>query len=96
MIHTVGPVYSGARRDAELLASAYRTSLAVARELGAASVAFPSISTGVYGYPQQLAAPIALAEADAAGDLDITFVLRDLAALEVFRSAAAALGIGLV
>lgn len=96
VIHTVGPVYSGARRDAELLASAYRTSLAVARELGAASVAFPSISTGVYGYPQQLAAPIALAEADAAGDLDITFVLRDLAALEVFRSAAAALGIGLV
>jgi len=61
VIHTVGPVY---RRDGkqapELLASAYRRSLEVASENGLKSVAFPSISTGAYGYPLDKAAPIAL------------------------------------
>lgn len=61
VIHTVGPVY---RRDGErapeLLASAYRRSLEVAREHGLKSIAFPSISTGAYGYPLAEAAPIAL------------------------------------
>jgi O-acetyl-ADP-ribose deacetylase (regulator of RNase III) len=61
VIHTVGPVY---RRDGvrapELLASAYRRSLEVASENGLKSVAFPSISTGAYGYPLAEAAPIAL------------------------------------
>jgi O-acetyl-ADP-ribose deacetylase (regulator of RNase III) len=61
VIHTVGPVY---RRDGkqapELLASAYRRSLEVASENGLKSVAFPSISTGAYGYPLNEAAPIAL------------------------------------
>ncbi len=93
VIHTVGPVYRGSPADAELLASAHRTSIVRARELGARSIAFPAISTGVYGYPVELAAPIALAEAGAADDLDITFVLFSGAALEAFRAAAAATGV---
>jgi O-acetyl-ADP-ribose deacetylase (regulator of RNase III) len=62
VIHTVGPVYrrEGPERAAELLASAYRRSLEVADEHGLRSVAFPSISTGAYGYPLQEAAPVAL------------------------------------
>jgi O-acetyl-ADP-ribose deacetylase (regulator of RNase III) len=62
VIHTVGPVYwrEGAERAAELLASAYQRSLEVAAENGVRSVAFPSISTGAYGYPMDEAAPIAL------------------------------------
>jgi O-acetyl-ADP-ribose deacetylase (regulator of RNase III) len=61
VIHAVGPVYrGGAHGEAELLASAYRRSLEVASENGLSSVAFPSISTGAYGYPIEEAARIAL------------------------------------
>jgi O-acetyl-ADP-ribose deacetylase (regulator of RNase III) len=61
VIHTVGPVYRRAgQRAAELLASAYRRSLEVASEKHLKSIAFPSISTGAYGYPLAEAAPIAL------------------------------------
>jgi O-acetyl-ADP-ribose deacetylase (regulator of RNase III) len=95
VIHTVGPIYRGSPDDAELLASAHRTSLARARELGARSIAFPAISTGAYGYPVELAAPIALAEAGAAHDLEIAFVLFSAATLEAFWAAATAMGVDL-
>jgi O-acetyl-ADP-ribose deacetylase (regulator of RNase III) len=93
VIHTVGPIYRGSPDDAELLASAHRTSIARARELGARSVAFPAISTGVYGYPAELAAPIALTEARSADDLEITFVLFSAATVLAFRAAATAIGV---
>ena len=61
IIHTVGPVYSnGSRGEAELLASCYRRSLQVAAENGCKTVAFPAISTGVYGYPFEAATEIAV------------------------------------
>ena len=62
VIHTVGPVWEGGGQgEPELLASCYRNALSVAAELGAASLAFPGISTGVYGFPRHLAAPVAIA-----------------------------------
>jgi O-acetyl-ADP-ribose deacetylase len=64
VIHTVGPVYrDGKHGEPELLASAYKNSLRLASEKAIPSVAFPSISTGVYGYPIQAAARIALGTA---------------------------------
>jgi O-acetyl-ADP-ribose deacetylase (regulator of RNase III) len=61
VFHAVGPVYRDGRHgEAELLASCYRTCLAMAEERGAATVSFPAISTGVYGYPPEEAARIAL------------------------------------
>jgi O-acetyl-ADP-ribose deacetylase (regulator of RNase III) len=62
IIHTVGPVWGGGSRgEPDILASCYRPSLAVADQLGARSVAFPAISTGVFGYPPDLAAEVAVA-----------------------------------
>jgi O-acetyl-ADP-ribose deacetylase (regulator of RNase III) len=61
VIHAVGPIWRGGTSgEAELLASAYRTSLQLAAELGARTVAFPSISTGIYSYPVDEAARIAV------------------------------------
>jgi len=89
IIHTAGPVYSGGHRDAELLASCHTSCLRVADELGASSVAFPAISTGIYGYPIQEAAPIAIRaieDADTKVEL-VRFVLFRPADHEVFRTA---------
>ena len=61
VIHTVGPIYYGGQAgESDILASAYRSSLELASERGIKTVSFPSISTGAYGYPIGLAAPIAL------------------------------------
>ncbi len=61
VIHTVGPVYRGHPRDRELLSSCYRNCLAIARQKKIRSIAFPAISCGVYGYPIEKAAAIAVA-----------------------------------
>ena len=60
VIHGVGPIYSGTPRDAKLLADVHHNALQLASAHGIASVAFPAISTGVYGYPLEEAAPVAL------------------------------------
>ncbi len=60
VLHAVGPRYRGRPEDAELLASAYRSCLELCGKHGIHSVAFPSISTGIYGYPLDEAAPIAI------------------------------------
>ncbi|GKT20897.1 O-acetyl-ADP-ribose deacetylase [Acidovorax sp. SUPP3334] len=61
IVHTVGPVWrGGVHGEAELLASCYRKSLLLASELGAKTVAFPCISTGIYGYPVEAAAQVAI------------------------------------
>ena len=74
IVHTVGPVWQdGASGEAETLASCYRTALAVADTVGARSIAFPAISTGVYGYPPAHAAAVAVTTVRSA-DTDVTLV----------------------
>ncbi|WUH92538.1 O-acetyl-ADP-ribose deacetylase [Streptomyces sp. NBC_00433] len=86
VIHTVGPVWSADEDRSALLASCYRESLRVADELGAASVAFPAVSTGIYGWPLDDGARIALEtvrRADTAVS-DVRFVLFDETSYAVF------------
>jgi O-acetyl-ADP-ribose deacetylase (regulator of RNase III) len=73
VIHTVGPVYAEREDRSLLLASCHTSSLRVADELGARTVAFPAISTGVYGYPLDEAAPVAI-EAVRGADTDVSEV----------------------
>lgn len=94
VIHAVGPVFrDGGPEDAELLAAAYRNSLALAREHGLRRVAFPSISTGAYGYPIAAAARVALGTVASEcrahpGSLDLVrFVLFSAADLAVYEAA---------
>jgi O-acetyl-ADP-ribose deacetylase (regulator of RNase III) len=62
VIHTVGPIWRGGERgEADVLSSCYRRSLQVAESLGARTISFPAISTGIYGYPPQPAASVAVA-----------------------------------
>jgi O-acetyl-ADP-ribose deacetylase len=60
VVHTLGPVYGRDRPEADLLANCYRNSLALAEENGIESIAFPAISTGIFGYPVEEAARVAL------------------------------------
>ncbi len=88
VIHTVGPVWHGGDDGEDaLLASAYRRSVEVAAELGCRVIAFPSLSTGVYGFPVERAAPIAIAEADAAPLDEVRFWLFSDADYAVFADA---------
>jgi O-acetyl-ADP-ribose deacetylase (regulator of RNase III) len=77
VIHTVGPVYSAAEDRSRLLASCYRESLRLADELGARSVAFPAVSAGIYGWPADDAARIAVStvRATPTGVAEARFVL---------------------
>lgn len=89
VFHTVGPVWRGGDyREDELLASCYRRCLELAREYGAKSVAFPAISTGVYGFPGVRAARIAFAtvqsNAQPNGVEVVTFVCFDKSTLSIY------------
>ncbi|MFF4549472.1 O-acetyl-ADP-ribose deacetylase [Streptomyces sp. NPDC001435] len=88
VIHTVGPVWSSSEDRSELLASCYRESLRLADELGARTVAFPAISTGVYRWPMDDAARIAVETVrDTSTDVEeARFVLFDDRAYEVFAA----------
>jgi O-acetyl-ADP-ribose deacetylase (regulator of RNase III) len=92
VIHAVGPIWHGGDKgEPALLASVHRRAIELADELGAATVAFPAISTGAYGYPVELAAPVAVTatkEALAAHPSveAARFVFRDEATLEVYQA----------
>lgn len=94
VIHTVGPIYrDGRKNEAETLASCHRESVRLADEKGLASISFPAISTGAYGYPVNDAAPIALsAVADALLSAKnvrtCRFVLFDVSTVRAFERAA--------
>ncbi|MBW8485376.1 O-acetyl-ADP-ribose deacetylase [Actinomadura parmotrematis] len=89
VIHTVGPVYSGSADRSDQLASCYRESLRVADELGAASVAFPAVSAGIYGWPMDDAARIAVGTVRSTPTRvgDVRFVLFTGDALAAFEKA---------
>jgi O-acetyl-ADP-ribose deacetylase (regulator of RNase III) len=98
VIHTVGPIYRGRPQDPELLASCYKNSLALAARHGLRTVAFPSISTGAYGYPLDEAARVALAavkeaiEANQEAFDEVRFVLFGHDAYQAYARALAELG----
>lgn len=92
VIHTVGPVWQGGVRDEDdLLASCYRRSLEVAEQHGVRSIAFPAISTGVYGFPVERAASIAVREVRGFMEgseqvEEVTFVCHTNEAAETYRT----------
>ena len=94
VIHTVGPVWSSREDRTPLLQNAYRSSLRVARELGARTVAFPAVSAGIYGWPMDDAARIAISTVRAVlssgvGSVEpVRFVLFNDEAFDAFREAA--------
>jgi O-acetyl-ADP-ribose deacetylase (regulator of RNase III) len=91
VIHAVGPVWQGGEAGEDgLLASAYRRALEVAEELRCRTVAFPALSTGIFGYPAEAAASVAVAAAKPFDDRfdEIRFVFRDEELQHVFERAA--------
>ncbi|GHA20863.1 macro domain-containing protein [Streptomyces tauricus] len=88
VIHTVGPVYSGSEDRSDLLISCYRESLRVADELGARTVAFPAVSAGIYGWPMEDAARVAVetVRATETEAEEVRFVLLDEGAYAVFAA----------
>ena len=90
IIHTVGPIWRGGDSgEAELLANCYRNSLRLALQHAATSIAFPAISTGVYGYPREAAARIAVAtvrEVLAASHMQVLFVCFDSTTFATYRA----------
>ncbi len=91
VIHTVGPVYSGTPRDADLLRACHASCLRIADELGADTIAFPAVSTGAFGYPVEAAAPVAIAaiRATATDVSEVRFVLFDARSFAAFERALA-------
>jgi O-acetyl-ADP-ribose deacetylase (regulator of RNase III) len=93
VIHAVGPVWrGGSEGEADLLASCHRRAIELADELGCTSIAFPAISTGAYGYPVDLAAPVVIDATTSALEEhpSVTrayFVFRDERTLEAYRAA---------
>jgi O-acetyl-ADP-ribose deacetylase (regulator of RNase III) len=100
VIHAVGPVWAGgAQGEPALLASCYRRALELASERALRSIAFPCISTGVYGYPPALAAPVAIDAVRAFGPgrhgiLEVVFACFSPAAASLYRSLLEASGPG--
>lgn len=98
VIHTVGPIYSGSASDAEDLRNCYWNSLEVAKNCDLHSIAFPGISTGVYGYPKKEAAQIALStvkewlEDNSGYDIDVTFANFSEEDYIIYQKTAAELG----
>ena len=89
VVHTVGPVWSKTEDRSELLADCHRNALKVANELGAKTVAFPAISTGIYRWPLDSAAEIALttvSQVDPGGIEEVVFALRGAEAMAAFRA----------
>lgn len=93
VIHTVGPIWHGGKdNEAELLRSCYEESLKLALEHGIKTIAFPSISTGAYGYPKELAAPIAVSSVSSflmehSGIEEVRFVLFDKETEAIYKNA---------
>lgn len=92
VIHTVGPVYSGATSDNNLLSDCYINSLELAKKNGLHSIAFPAISTGAYGFPMEKAAKIAFAtvknwlESNSSYDIEVLMCAFDKKTLELYHN----------
>ncbi|RMC48553.1 O-acetyl-ADP-ribose deacetylase [Lactobacillus sp. ESL0263] len=92
VIHTVGPIYSGATNDNNLLNDCYINSLELAKKNGLHSIAFPAISTGAYGFPMEKAAKIAFAtvrkwlESNSSYDIEVLMCAFDKKTLELYHN----------
>ena len=91
IIHTVGPVYHGRPDDADMLVSCYKRSMDIAKNNNIHSIAFPAISTGIYGYPKEEAARVAFdtlhkwADENADYNIEVTMVSFDAETYEIYH-----------